>query len=573
MVESGSIRISSQGIFIRGDEGFRSVCDLGLLNPIVMFGTDGDQIGYELDVTLDNKDRGKKFLPMSAFSTRGQFNNWALTFGASMRGSDMHVNNLADIFRKGSNKNVFAVEREGIDIVSPRGSGFQDVIWSSPDGVKTRNPKASYRFHGVHKEGGTYNSDLMHAPALCLNDEGYIADLLTINTSPNLAKLLGWFSAAFLTQLVRKRFKRFPSLQIFGQAGAGKSMTVILLNHMHYYQAEPRQFSVAGQTMFPIISAVATSASLPLVFEEVKARQLPKHTKDFLQALLRSNYTADNYARGSLGRGDKSTKELTVTDYSNAAPIVFVGEAIEDQSAILERCVVVALSKSDRNGRSPQFDACLKDASRMGSIGKALAEGAMAIDMDILQSTITANFEAVSGKVSPAMADDATRPAFNLAVTLTGLDFLRNTLSQVFGTRFDARLAELRESVLGNVMDSIPRNMSEASRVLDTMAQLTRNQDPTLQLVEGVDYTINGDGTIDLKIRTAYDKYVRYQRSLGMEVLFDTHTTFTTSLGNYGGTLQRACPGSLLFDSVKAVVFKLDLAYLDKEGVDSFTTI
>lgn len=115
--------------------------------------------------------------------------------------------------------------------------------------------------------------------------------------------------------------------------------------------------------------------------------------------------------------------------------------------------------------------------------------------------------------------------------------------------------------------------MSEVGRVLDTMAQLTRNMDPQYQMVEGRDFTVNEGNTIDIKVRTAYDKYVRYQRSLGMEVLFDTHATFQVALANYGGTTQRACPGSPLFDSVKAVVFKLDLDYLDREGVDSFESI
>jgi len=219
------------------------------------------------------------------------------------------------------------------------------------------------------------------------------------------------------------------------------------------------------------------------------------------------------------------------------------------------------------------FDACLADATRMGKLGKALSLAAMSIDMETLQSTVANNFQAVSKQVEASMADAATRPAFNLAVTLTGLDLLKAVLNEVFADWFDDKIGQLRNAILGNVMGSIPKNMSEASRVIDTMAQLTRNTDPQYQLVEMQDYIVNPDGTLDLKLRTAYDKYVRYQRSLGMEVLFDTPTTFQTSLANYGGTVQRACPGSPLFDSVKAVVFKLDLAYLDREGVDSFETV
>ena len=491
-----------------------------------------------------------------------------------MRGSDAQTSSLADIFRRKSTKTVYAVEREGIDIITPPGAKSAedyDIIWASPHEVKCSAPDTHYRFHGVYSSQGTYHSDLMNAPDLTLADEEFIADLLTINTQANLAKLLGWFSAAFLTQLIRKKFKRFPSLQIHGQAGSGKSMTVILLNHMHYYMTEPRQFSVAGQTMFPIIAAVASSASIPLVFEELKSRQLTKHAKDFLQNMLRSNYTADQLSRGGLTR-DKTMRELTVTDFQNAAPIVFVGEALEDQAALLERCVVVALSKSNRVGRDKQFERCLDKATTMGRLGKAMAEAAMSLDRDKLHDTVTNNFKAITGKVSQAMADDATRPAFNLAVTLTGLDFLRSTLNQVFGSMFNERIDEMREAILGNVMDSIPKNMSEASRVLDTMAMLTRHTDMQYQLIRGIDYTVaEGGKTIDLKVRTAYDKYVRYQRSLGMEVLYDTYNTFQVSLSNYSGVIKRACPeNEQLFDSPKAVIFRLDCDHMGREGVDSF---
>lgn len=567
----GPLRINKSGIYARIDEGWRNICDLGLLNPLAMSRLDGDRLGYELDVTLDGVAVGKRFVPMNALSTRSQFNNWALLLGASMRGNDQQVSSLADMLRKETKATVYAVEREGIDVVTPFGAGSssdEDVIWASPDSVVCLRPGVSYRYHGVYSATGTYRSDLMNAPELTSADEGYVRDLLSINTSQNVAKMLGWFCAAFLTQLIRKKFKRFPSLQVYGQAGAGKSMTIILLNHLHYHMVEPRQFSVAGQTQFPIIAAVATSASLPLVFEEVKRRQLHKTMLDFLQNILRSNYTADHLSRGSLSR-DKSVRELTVTDFNNAAPIAFVGEALEDQSAILERCVCVALSKTDRSGRDRYFERCLDKAHHMGRIGKLLAMGALAIDREWLHNQVNANFKAVTGKVSAAMADDATRPAFNLAVTLTGLDFLKGNLARVFGDKFDSRLEELRESILSNVMDSIPRNMSEVSRVLDTMAALSRHEDDQFRLVPEVDYVVN-ETSLELKLRNAFDKYTRYQRSLGLEVLFDSHNAWQSALINYGGTTQRAVPESVMWDSPKAVIFRLSLSYMDGEGIDAF---
>ena len=108
---SGLLKISSQGIFARDDEGYRNICDIGIQKQLIMAKLDGDQVGYEADVTLDNKPRGKRFLPMSALASRAAMNNWCLLMGASMRGTDTQVANLADFFRKSAATTVYAVER------------------------------------------------------------------------------------------------------------------------------------------------------------------------------------------------------------------------------------------------------------------------------------------------------------------------------------------------------------------------------------------------------------------------------------------------------------------------------
>lgn len=42
------------------------------------------------------------------------------------------------------------------------------------------------------------------------------------------------------------------------------------------------------------------------------------------------------------------------------------------------------------------------------------------------------------------------------------------------------------------------------------------------QIIAGTDYILSQDGKyIDIKLRNVFDRYVQYQRSLGMEVLFD----------------------------------------------------
>lgn len=575
--EGGKLKLNKHGIFVQSEEGYKRASHVGITTPVSMRKLDRSHIGYEVTAFIDGKEIGREHLPMHAFTSRSAFNGWTLSLGGSMTASDTHVGQLADVFRMRAAKAgavTYAVEREGVDVITPPGSKHlddKDVIWASPVGVIAPTANVQYRFHGHYSSEGMFRSDLMNAPDLSLEDEKFISNLLSINSTKNLAKLLGWFSAAALTQIIRAKFSRFPICQVFGQAGAGKSMTLILLNHLYYNVQAPRQISVAGQTQYPLIVAVASSASIPVVFEEVKPRQLNKQLKDLLQSIFRSNYTADLLSRGSLGR-DKAVREPTVTDFANAAPIVFVGEAIEDQAAILERCVVIALSKNDRMGRDVAFNACLADKTHMGRVGKQLALGAMTVDQTSIHAEIERNLKSVTKNITKEEANDSTRAAYNLAVVLTGLEFLRMTLSNTFGTKFDERIKEMKSALLDHVDENIPSNLAEASRVLDVMAQLTRNTDPQFQLLRGVDYTVAEDGSsVDLKVLTSFDKYVRYQRSLGMEVLFDTKTAWQVGLANYGGLIKKACPeNEALFDSPKAIVYRLSTAYMDKENVDSF---
>ena len=208
----------------------------------------------------------------------------------------------------------------------------------------------------------------------------------------------------------------------------------------------------------------------------------------------------------------------------------------------------------------------------MGKIGKALVQAALSTDYVALGNQIRTFHEQLCSGLPESVSDEHVRSLFNLAVALSGLEFFRETLSRVFGDRYDGRLGELSDAIRCNVMNNIPSNMSEMSRVLDTMAQLTRNDDPNYRLQLGVDYTLGADGKhLDLKVRTAYAKYVKWQRSLGMEVLFDTESAFVTALSNYSGTVRRSCPDNdALFDSMRAVVMRLSLAALEKENVDSF---
>lgn len=566
------VRVNKFGIYVMKDAEWSRVSHVGFANPECIRNLQGEYLGYELDPYVEGKKRGRTFLPANTFTGKASFNGWAITLGSSMTASDTQTTVINDYLRRMTEKNgtKFALTREGVDLVTPPDAPQTwEMVWARPGEVITASEKTHhYRFHGINNADGTYRSDLMTAPDLTEEDAKFFENLFQINTPRNLGKLLGWFSAAFLTQLIRKIYRAYPSLQVYGQAGAGKSMTVALLNGLHYYMAEPRQLSVSGQTQFPILVAMATSASMPLVFEEVKARQLTKQNMDFLQNLLRSNYMGDRIERGSLAR-DTTKRGPEVNSYDNGAPIVFVGEAIDSQTAILERCVLVDLSKSDRLGRSKYFNYCLENRFTLGKLGRQMVRAALRIPHESVKDTLRKHREMLESQIKDEEAEDTSRPIYNLSVVLTGLDFLKSTLNAIYPDRFNDQIESMMNALTERVQDNLPETMSEASKVLHTMAFMSRTDDPNYKLLPGTDY-IQTETHLDLKMRNAYVKYARFQRSIGAEVLFDTENAFIVGMRNYSGVVHTKVIDSPLWDSPQCVVYRFSLAKLAKEKVDAF---
>ena len=577
--EHSTIRFNKNGVFVAVEGEFKQVSHVGLSHPVSMRTLEEEHIGFELTTYLNGKNTGRHKLAMQQLSTKSSLNSWLLDRGSSWRGTDMHVAILVDVLRERARKlgdPVYTVQREGIDVITPPGcKSIQDIdiVWASKDEVLVSDTcEHKYRFNGSHSATGYANSDLMNAPDLSEEHAEFIEKLLKVNAPHNVAKLLGWFSACFLTQLIRKTAGQFPLLQVFGEAGAGKSAAINLFNGMHYYIRPPREMAAAGQTMYPIIVAVASSASIPVVFEEVKKREMKKDAYDTLRGIFRSSYRGDTLSRGSISR-DKASKDVVVSDFAVEAPIAFVGEAIDNQAAIIDRSVILSLSKADKAGpRRLAYEEVAVDKYVMGSIGKKLAFTALSSDALSLPKRLLHYRRLLTKDMDESVLDDSARPVFNLSVVLLGLEFFATALRDVFDTRFDDEIRALQISLINNIGNEIPKNMSEIARVIDSFARLSRESESKFHIKNGVDYTLNMEaGTLDIKLSTCYSKYVRWQREHGMEILFDSEDALFAAFKSYKPAIRHLCPDNpVLHDSARARVIRLSMEGIMLDGVDEF---
>lgn len=572
--EAPRVRIGKNGIFVMAENGWKRVVEIGIDKPAQMRDSVTlDPMGYEVEVYLQGKFHKSDVIPMRALSSKSEFGKWSLSHGLGCEGTDANITALASLLFNKTRKEdrvVYTLTSEGLDYIKPPGATKNDeyeIIWSSHDGVLTTTGN-QYRFRPTLDPNGIFRSDLPHAGDLSEADADLIQNLLNINTPENLGKMLGWFVAAFLAPVYRKLYNKFPSCQVFGPAGSGKTETVTLLNQLHYNIQAPKIIQAIGQTAFPMLCALAASSSIPVIFEEVKASEAPKTTMDWLRNAIRNNYNGTGISRGGVTK-DASSSSVVVNNYSNRGPTLWIGEALETQTALIDRCVLVNLTKGDRAGRAGAFMSVARRRTDLGRLGKALMQATMALQVGPFRDQFDVLFDQLVDAAG-SKAEGADRPMYNLAVVVHSLRFLAAVLRPTFGTRFDEKLFELESAITTRLDEAIPSQMPEASKVLDVLAQLSRSEEVQWQLVRGKDYTAN-DERVDIKMKPAYAKYVRYTRSLGQVPLFENEAAFIRAMQRYEGLLKPACPdNNELFDSPFTKIFAFDVAYMIKEQIELF---
>lgn len=570
------VRVNKNGIFVRAEDGWKQASCLGIGDPSHLISLEDMSVGYDVEIFIDGKSRGRHILETQKLASKQQLQSFALTWSAAVTASDNQVTAIADVLRRRTerkNSVTYTVQREGVDMVRPLDAETEadlEMIWASPYGCISHKGR-KYKFSNALARDGSFSSDLMRAPDLenTKADAELVEALLELNQPLTVARLLGWFSAAFLCQPLRHvSMGKYPILQVYGQAEAGKSRTVGYYNRLHYYMNEPREIMSGGGTQYPALVACATSASMPVVFEEFKRSELPGQRFNFLRSLLRSSYDGHNMERGTL-TSDSGPKSVNIQRNKLVAPVAFVGEAIEDQTAILDRSITVSMNKEHRKGRA-KYDRLLEGRRvEIGKVGKLMAMRAMALKINDLKEEKNRVQDMVIAQMDED-SDTTTRLSKALAVPLVGLRFLKSSLASVFGSRFDQKLIELQDAILANITQLVTVNMSEASKVLDVLAQLTRLDDEDHRLVYGVDYDVRPDGLVEINLKPAFAKYLKYQRSLGLPSLYSTDSAFVAGMHNYAGARDKVCAISELRESSRQMICAFDPEYMDKEGVESF---
>ena len=596
--EHAGVVMTKRGAFMLTEHGPKQLTAMSFENASELVSTENNQVSVvQADVLIAGNKVGTKVFELDTFNSVSNLNKMTMRYGQSFSGNDVQARGmymrLVEKARKAKNR-MYAVNREGLDVVSipfHEDPELQQpfMIWADAEGVtpepKIKEKNVIFKFVGFPDDRGQFQSDLSTSPSLAalIKDEDqkkqmleFCHNLLECQKPAYLGRLLGWMVACHYRMLFHKLYAKFPLLHINGSAGQGKTELTRLIATLHYHQQEPKMLTPTS-TLFAVQYAAAGSASIPLILDEFKPSEMNIQAYDRFKLMMRDAYNCRSVERGGGTRENSDYRAVHTTQLS--APICFIAEAAESESALMERVVLLTLIKPagiQLTKYKDRFDAAVSSKHFLSSIGQYLAAGIVRkYSLEMLNEEfspllararkrlmLTGEEENLSAEDLAKRAGAKDRTVFNYAVAEFGLSKFQNLLTSIFGDEFNKVFAEMREGLYDSVEELQAQTLPEWLKVFNCFADMSRSDEmATYYLAEGKDYAfVNYDGRscIELYARACYFKYRAYCGTARSKPLFPSEAAFVhalsglTALVAKGAHVDLDCPGG-------SHVFDLDL--------------
>ena len=521
-------------------------------------------------IVLPNGDRKKVSIERQDFGSSSSLHRLTSSFGVSFMGTDIHARGIYEIMLRNIEPNKYVTDCEGLDAISIPASPFEEarkpfLVWS--DGKGVRLPKhisdlgINIIFQGYPDVEGVCKTDLTNAPPLraWLEEKGNkermttaLTNFLKCHEAEVLAKTIGWSVACFWRQMFQLAYGKFPLLHVNGTAGAGKSELIGSLMSLFYYRQDPRIMTPTS-TPFAILSAIGGSASIPIVVDEYKPQEMAREKHALLKLMFRDAYNMRETARGGGNRTKDNFGALNTVKLS--APVVFIAEAMESETALLERVVLVTIRRQPAlmGARTyGYFKIFYDNRDVMSVLGHNIAAHTTSTgSVEQLRIDFDAIYNAARIKFLPQPTDQDTlseeeilkksngreRLVFNTSVAAFGLQKFDALLKAIYGEEYNAlfgeKMQELTSKVYNRMDDTSKSTMPEYLKVLTAMSDMSRlPMDNTSALVDGTEYSlIERGGFLELHIATriSYAKYRMWLRAQNQNPLYNNDTAFAHS--------------------------------------------
>ncbi len=580
------VTINRFGVYASaGEEGLKRICALSFGNVEMLKSLETGTISaIEADILVNGIRAGRAGLELDTFGSVQMFNKLCVRYGHAFQGTDANLRGLYMKTVEGAKKSgneYYVTAREGLDMVSiPHHENelarTPFLIWSDGKGVvvedRVKELGLNLRFQGYPDPRGQYRVDLGDAPMIgAWLEEGdnkqkmrdTLYGMLHCQRPDVISKLVGWNSACFYRMLFHKAYGKFPLLHMNAPAGTGKSDMVKASLGLFYHNQTPLVLSPAS-TVFALSYAASGSVTAPLVIDEYKPHEMRDDVKNNIKLLFRDAYNCRERQRGGGSRDNDDYRSMHKTQV--CAPIAFIAEAVEEESAVMERVVLITMVKPHAAQTSRDFLNFRKweaNANCLALLGKYMATYIVRKStMEAFKEEFEALYSAardkhmLTGGIGESELTDVEitkksgtkeRTVFNYSVAAFGLAKFSELVERLFPGEFTDKLIELKEGVYTRMDDVAATTQPEWLKVFNTFSDMSM-LDEGIRLESNKDYAMLniGDRTcLELNTRIAYNKYRAYCRTSSIKPLYASETSFSHGMRDCQARVATSAAGRL----------------------------
>lgn len=306
-----------------------------------------------------------------------------------------------------------------------------------------------------------------------------------------------------------------------------------------------------ASTIFAVGHSMSGSSSIPLVLDEFKPAEMNPQTYDKFKLMLRDAYNCRTVERGGGSRENADYRSVHRTQL--AAPLIFIAEAAESESALMERVVLVTQIKPPAIQVAANYERFSRAGDKrhlLGILGKYIAAGIVKrVTLDSFNEEFLPIYNETRKELMLSAADvdlsdeeftrksgAKERTVFNYSVVRFGLQKFENLIRGIFGEEFSELFKEMQANVCSSVEDIQAQTVPEWLKVLNTLTDMAHmdGESPCF-LVKGKDYAYvdyNGEACIELNLRSCYYKYRQYMAISRSKPLFPGEAAFVFAMSN-----------------------------------------
>lgn len=328
------------------------------------------------------------------------------------------------------------------------------------------------------------------------------------------------------------------------------AMTRLFAN-LHYYNQDPKMLTPTS-TLFAVSYAASGSASIPLILDEFKPSEMNQGTYDRFKLMLRDAYNCRNTERGGGNRDNSDYRALHTTALS--APICFIAEAAESETALMERIVLLTLSKPpvvQAQEFHRKFSYAQANKNLLGILGGYMAAQIvqrystemLREEFDVVYGQARKDLMLQAGEAGSLSAADLRRKSgakertvYNYSVAKFGLVKFKKLLQGLFPGKFDDVMDQMLAEAYSTVEEIQVQTIPEWLKVMNNLADMAKVDSMAPYFCkEGSDFAIiefNGKTCLELYARAFYIKYRVYSATSRTKPLFPNEAAFIHGLGS-----------------------------------------